>query len=69
MGIEGLPRVLVVKAPSANAGDITDTGSVPGVSPLKEGMAIHSSILAWGTLWTEEPGRLQSLGSERVRHD
>ena len=30
MGIEGLPRVLVVKAPSANAGDITDTGSVPG---------------------------------------
>ena len=31
MGIEGLPRVLVVKAPSANAGDITDTGSVPGL--------------------------------------
>ena len=35
--------------------------------PLEEGMATHSSILAWRILWTEEPGRLQSMGSQRVR--
>ena len=33
------------------------------------GMATHSSILAWRTPWTEEPGRLQSIGSQRVRHN
>ena len=37
--------------------------------PLKEGMATHSSILAWRIPWTEEPGGLQSMGSHRVRHD
>ena len=37
--------------------------------PLKEGMAIHSSILAWRIPWREEPGRLQSIGSQRVTHD
>ena len=37
--------------------------------PLEEGMATHSSILAWRILWTEEPGRLQSMGSHRVGHD
>ena len=36
--------------------------------PLEEGMASHSSILAWRILWTEEPGGLQSLGLQRVRH-
>ena len=36
---------------------------------LEKGMATHSSILAWRILWTEETGRLQSLGSQRVRHD
>ena len=36
--------------------------------PLEEGMASHSSILAWRIQWTEEPGRLQSMGSQRVRH-
>ena len=34
--------------------------------PLEEGMAIHSSVLAWRTPWTEEPGGLQSMGSHRV---
>ena len=34
--------------------------------PLEEGMAIHSSILAWRIPWTEEPGRLQSIRSQRV---
>ena len=37
--------------------------------PLEKGMATHSSILAWRIPWTEEPGGLQSIGSERVRHD
>ena len=36
--------------------------------PLEEGMATHSSILAWRIPWTEEPGGLQSVGSQRVRH-
>ena len=37
--------------------------------PLEEGMATHSSILAWRIPWTEEPGRIQSIGSHRVRQD
>ena len=37
--------------------------------PLEEGMATHSSILAWRILWTEEPGKLQSMGLQRVGHD
>ena len=37
--------------------------------PLEKGMATHSNILAWRTIWTEEPGGLQSMGSQRVGHD
>ena len=37
--------------------------------PLEEGMATHSSILAWRIPWTEESGRLQSMGLQTVRHD
>ena len=37
--------------------------------PLEEGMATHSSILAWSITWTEEPGGLKSIGSQRVKHD
>ena len=37
--------------------------------PLKKGMATHSSILAWRIPWAEEPGRLQSMGSQRVERD
>ena len=37
--------------------------------PLKEEMVTHSSILAWGIPWTEEPGRLQSMGSQRVGYN
>ena len=40
-----------------------------GREDLQEGMATHSSILAWRSPWTEEPGGLQSTGSQRVRHD
>ena len=38
-------------------------------NPLEEEMATHSSILAWKIPWTEEPGGLQSMGSQRVRRD
>ena len=37
--------------------------------PLEKGMAIHSNILAWRIPWTEKPGELQSVGSQRVKHD
>ena len=37
--------------------------------PLEKEMAIHSSTIAWKIPWTEEPGRLQSMGSQRVGHD
>ena len=61
---------LVVKNPLANAGDVRDTGSIPGLGrSLEEGMATHSSILAWWISWTEEPGGLQSTGSQRVGQD
>ena len=61
---------LVVKSLPASAGDIRDMGSIPGgEDPQEEGMATHSSILAWRIPRTEEPGGLQSLGSQRGRHD
>ena len=56
---------LVVENLPANAGDIKDSGSVPGSgrSPaLEKEMATHSSVLAWRIPWTEEPGKLQSMG-------
>ena len=37
--------------------------------PLEKAVAAHSSILAWKISWTEEPSRLQSIGSQRVEHD
>ena len=62
--------VLEVKNPPANPGDIRDVGFIPGQEDsLEEGMATHSSILAWRIPWTEEPGRPQSMGSQRVRQD
>ena len=67
---KGPQVVLVVKSLPANAGDIRDTGSIPGSGQfLEEGTAKHSSILAWRFPWTEKPGRLQSTGSQRVRHN
>ena len=57
----------MVKNPPAKVGDV---GSIPeSGSPLEKEMATDSSILAWEILWTEEPGGLQSMGSQRVRHD
>ena len=58
---------LVVKNLPADAGD---TGSISGQEdPLEEDTATHSSILVWRITWTEEPGRLQSIGLQRVRHN
>ena len=67
MGIVRLPRWLSGKDFICQTGD---EGSIPGSgrSPGEE-MATHSSILAWEILWTEELGRLQSMGLQRVRHD
>ena len=48
--------MLVVKNPPANAGDIRD-GSLGWEDPLEEGLATHSSILAWRLPWTEEPSK------------
>ena len=46
----------------------TGVRSLGHEDPLEKGMATHSSILAWRIPWTEEPDRLQSIGSHRVRH-
>ena len=52
-------EALVVKNLSANAGDVRDTGTVPGSGKCpEEGMAIHSGTLAWRIPWIEEPGGL-----------
>ena len=60
----------MVKNPPANAGDARDMSSIPGLGRSPGGeMATHSSILAWESPWTEEPGGLQSMGSPRVGHD
>ena len=47
----------------------TRVPSLGGEDPLEKGTATHSSILAWRIPWTEEPGGVQSMGSQRVRHD
>ena len=47
----------------------TRVQSLGGEDPLEEGMATHSSVLAWRIPWTEEPGGLQSKESQKVRHD
>ena len=62
--------VLVVKNLPANAGDVRDAGSIPGLGRFPGGgNATHSSILAWRIPRTEEPGGLQSIGPFRVTHD
>ena len=47
----------------------TQLQSLGQEDPLEKGMATHSSILVWRIPWTEEPGRLQSMGSQRVGHN
>ena len=54
----------------SSACSVGDPGLTLGwEDPLEEGMATHSSTLAWKIPWTEEPGGLQSMGSQRVGHD
>ena len=65
--ILGFPAGSEVKASASNAGDL---GSIPGrEDPLEKEMVTHSSILAWRIPWMEKPGRLQSMGSQRVGHN
>ena len=68
--VTGFPGGSVVKNLPANARDTRDAGSIPGwEDPLEKKMATHSSILAWKISRTDEPGGLQSMGSQRVGHD
>ena len=67
LDIFGFPGGSEDKASACNAGAL---GSIPGLGrSLEKEMATHSSILAWRIPWTEEPGGLQSMGSQRVRHN
>ena len=61
--------VIVVKKPPANVGGIRDMVRSLGLEDsLGEGTATHSSILAWRIPWRDEPGGLESVGLQRVRH-
>ena len=60
----------MVKNLPTNAGDIeTQVQSLGQEDPLKKGMATHSSVRAWRIPWTEQPGKLQSKGLQRVGHN
>ena len=66
----GFPRGSGVKnLPAAQETQETGVQSLGGEDPLEEGKATRSSILAWRIPWTEEPGGLQSMGSQRAGHD
>ena len=69
--VVGFPGGSVVKKnlPAMQELQETRVRSLGQRDPVEEGMATHSSILACRIPWTEEPGGLQSLGSQRVRHD
>ena len=56
--VKSLPAVRETRVQSLNLED-----------PLEKEMATHSSILVWKIPWTEEPGQLQAMGSQRVEHD
>ena len=63
----GFPGGAAVKSLPASTGDV---GSIPELGrALEKEMVAHSSLLAWEIPWTEEPGRLQPMESQRVRHD
>ena len=60
----------MVENPPPIAGDLGDMGLIPELErSLEEGMAMHSSILAWRIPWAEEPGGLPFIGLQRVRHN
>ena len=65
-----VPGGAVVKNPLASAGDTRDVALIPGSGRFPgEGNDNHSSILAWKISWTEEPGGLQFMVSQRVRNN
>ena len=66
MNLLGFPGASVVKNPPAM--QEMRVPSLGRADPLEKDMTTHSSVLAWRTPWTEEPGGLQSLGSQRVRY-
>ena len=69
-GVQASQVALVVKNPPANAENIRDTGSVPGLGGSPGGG--HGNLLQYSCLenpWTEKPGRLQSIGTQRIRHN
>ena len=63
----GFPGGSDGKASACNMGD--QVQSLGQKDPLEKEMATHSSTLAWKIPWTEEPGKLQSMGSQRVGHE
>ena len=66
----GFPGCSVVKNLSADAGNAgVGVQSLDEEDPLKQKMATHFSILTWNIPWTEEPGGLQFMKLQRVRHD
>ena len=69
----GFPGSSVGEESACNAGDYLQPGD-PDLTldledPLEKEMATHSRILSWRIPWTEQPDRLQSMGSQRVGHD
>ena len=70
MKLKGYPSGLVVKNPPAiQKTQETQVRSLGWEYPLEEELATYSSVLAWRITWTEEPGRLQSIGLQRFVHD
>ena len=70
LGPLGFPWWLRGTEFACSAGGAGDVGSIPGLGRSSgEGMATHSSILAWEIPWREEPGELQSIASQRVKYD
>ena len=68
--LKGFPGGSVVKNLPANAGDTRDAGLMPGQEdPLEKEMTTYSSSLAWEIPWTEQPGGLQPVASQRVRYN
>ena len=60
---------MVENLPAVQETEETGVQSLGWEDALEKGLATHSSILAWTIPWTEEPGGLQSMGSQRVKHD
>ena len=64
------PRWHSGKESTCQIGDSGDAGSIPGSGrPLEKEMTTHSGLFAWKIPWIEEPGMLQFMGSQKVRHD